>query len=198
MRRFTAKTVFFGLVRACRLAIWPTRRSPLAVKPTIDGVVRAPSWFGMTWGAPPSITATQELVVPRSMPITLPTPHLAALVASPERAQALSVDLHRSHARVLGHLHQRGAQEPVPVGIALAVHLDHRALREPRRRLVGQGLVALGVEGLAQRALHRHPLRLQDGEQLPSRELDALPHRGVADPRLQGAVEVVVVWHQVL
>ena len=77
IRRFTAKTVFFGLVRAWRLAIWPTRRSPFAVKPTIDGVVRAPSWLGMTWGAPPSITATQEFVVPRSIPITLPTPHLA-------------------------------------------------------------------------------------------------------------------------
>ena len=77
MRRFTAKTVFFGLVRAWRLAIWPTSRSPLAVKPTMDGVVRAPSWLGMTWGAPPSITATQEFVVPRSIPISLPTSNLA-------------------------------------------------------------------------------------------------------------------------
>src|SRR5260221_541687 len=64
MRRFTANTVFFGFVRAWRLAIWPTSRSPLAVNPTMDGVVRAPSWFGITWGAPPSITATQEFVVP--------------------------------------------------------------------------------------------------------------------------------------
>src|SRR5215813_13799090 len=80
MRRFTAKTVFFGLVRACRLAIWPTRRSPFAVKPTMEGVVRAPSWFGMTCGAPPSITATHELVVPRSMPMTLPTLDLSALL----------------------------------------------------------------------------------------------------------------------
>ena len=71
--RFTAKTVFFGLVRAWRLAIWPTSRSPLAVKPTMEGVVRAPSWLGMTWGTPPSMTATHEFVVPRSMPIILPT-----------------------------------------------------------------------------------------------------------------------------
>ena len=48
MSRFTANTVFFGLVRAWRLAIWPTSRSPFAVKPTIEGVVRAPSWLGMT------------------------------------------------------------------------------------------------------------------------------------------------------
>jgi hypothetical protein len=43
MSRFTANTVFFGFVRAWRLAIWPTSRSPLVVKPTMDGVVRAPS-----------------------------------------------------------------------------------------------------------------------------------------------------------
>src|SRR5690606_6030298 len=46
--------------------------SPPSVKATIDGVVRLPSEFGMTTGSPPSITATHELVVPRSMPMTLP------------------------------------------------------------------------------------------------------------------------------
>src|ERR1700746_3480597 len=39
--------------------------------PTTDGVVRAPSWFGITTDSPPCITATTELVVPRSMPIIL-------------------------------------------------------------------------------------------------------------------------------
>src|SRR4029077_5977186 len=38
---------------------------------TTDGVVRAPSWLGMTTGSPPCITATTELVVPRSIPIIL-------------------------------------------------------------------------------------------------------------------------------
>src|ERR1043165_2523294 len=66
-----AKNVFSGLVTACRLAAWPTRRSPLSVKATIEGVVRAPSAFSMTLALDPSITATQELVVPRSLPITL-------------------------------------------------------------------------------------------------------------------------------
>ena len=37
----------------------------------MDGVVRAPSVFSMTLGSAPSITATQEFVVPRSIPITL-------------------------------------------------------------------------------------------------------------------------------
>ncbi len=63
--------VLLGLVIACRLAICPTRRSSVSVKATIEGVVRLPSELGITIGSPPSITATQLLVVPRSIPITL-------------------------------------------------------------------------------------------------------------------------------
>ena len=49
-------------------------RVDMGVKPkaTIDGVVRDPSLFGITTTSPPSITATQLFVVPRSMPMTLP------------------------------------------------------------------------------------------------------------------------------
>ncbi len=72
MRRFTECTVASGFVMAWRLAICPTRRSPPSVKATIDGVVRDPSLFGITTASPCSITATQLLVVPRSMPMTLP------------------------------------------------------------------------------------------------------------------------------
>ena len=71
MRRLTAATVFCGLVTAWRLADWPTSTSPSFVKATIDGVVRSPSLFSITFGLPPSMIATQELVVPRSMPIIL-------------------------------------------------------------------------------------------------------------------------------
>src|SRR3989304_6317027 len=35
----------------------------------IDGVVREPSEFSMTLGLPPSMIATQEFVVPRSIPM---------------------------------------------------------------------------------------------------------------------------------
>src|SRR5690348_1957750 len=58
---------------AWRLATWPTSRSPLFEKATTEGVVRAPSALGMTTGSPPSMTATHELVVPRSIPITFGT-----------------------------------------------------------------------------------------------------------------------------
>ena len=71
MKRLIEKTVFSGLVTACRLATWPTSRSPFSVKPTIDGVVRLPSEFGTTFGSEPSITATTLFVVPRSMPMIL-------------------------------------------------------------------------------------------------------------------------------
>jgi hypothetical protein len=38
----------------------------------MDGVVRAPSLFSMTLVELPSMTATQEFVVPRSMPMIFP------------------------------------------------------------------------------------------------------------------------------
>src|SRR5882672_956599 len=61
--------VFCGFVMAWRFATWPTRRSPVFVNATTEGVVRLPSALGITCGSPPSITATHEFVVPRSMPI---------------------------------------------------------------------------------------------------------------------------------
>jgi hypothetical protein len=64
--------VLSGFVIACLLAVSPTRRSPPFVKPTTEGVVLLPSAFAMTTGDPPSSTATQELVVPKSIPITFP------------------------------------------------------------------------------------------------------------------------------
>src|SRR3954452_24596019 len=64
--------VFSGLVTAWRLAGCPTRRSPSSVKATIEGVGRMPSAFSMTFGVLPSITATHEFVMPRSIPMTFP------------------------------------------------------------------------------------------------------------------------------
>ncbi|CCQ68985.1 Phosphoglycerol transferase I [Crocosphaera watsonii WH 0402] len=64
--------MFWGFKTACRLAICPTTNSPSLLKPTTEGVVRIPSELAITTGFPPSITATTELVVPRSMPTTLP------------------------------------------------------------------------------------------------------------------------------
>src|SRR5256884_8548397 len=71
MNRLIEYTVFSGFVTACRLATWPTSRSSVLVMATTDGVVRPPSWLGITTGSPPCITATTEFVVPKSIPIIL-------------------------------------------------------------------------------------------------------------------------------
>src|ERR1700741_1292895 len=101
--------VFSGLVTAWRLAGCPTRRSPSSVKATIEGVVRMPSAFSMTFGVEPSITATQELVVPRSMPMTLPMIlplFTAGRLARPLRHHVQPPDLQFSAAPsgVLAHI----------------------------------------------------------------------------------------------
>ena len=69
--RLMEEMVRSGLVMAWRFATWPTIRSPVLENATTDGVVRLPSALGITTASPPSMTATQELVVPRSIPITL-------------------------------------------------------------------------------------------------------------------------------
>ena len=59
-----------AFVTAWRFAASPTNRSPVLVNATTDGVVRLPSEFSSTTGSPPSMTAMQEFVVPKSMPKT--------------------------------------------------------------------------------------------------------------------------------
>src|SRR5690606_6256122 len=68
---FIEEMVFLGLVTACLFAGSPTFLSPSSVNATIEGVVLFPSALGMTTGSLPSITETQELVVPKSIPIIL-------------------------------------------------------------------------------------------------------------------------------
>ena len=63
--------VFVGLVTACLFAESPTLISPSSTNAITEGVVLFPSALGITVGSLPSITATQELVVPKSIPIIL-------------------------------------------------------------------------------------------------------------------------------
>ena len=60
----------------------PTSVSPLSLKATTLGVRRFPSLFAITLGSLPSITATTELVVPRSMPMIF-SPCLVAMIGVP-------------------------------------------------------------------------------------------------------------------
>jgi hypothetical protein len=84
IKRLTANKVRSGLVTACRRAIWPTRRPPSLVNATTDGVVRLPSSLGITSGSPCSMIDTQELVVPRSMPMAI------SAMSNPSSATACS------------------------------------------------------------------------------------------------------------
>src|SRR5579871_1294735 len=77
MKRLMEYMVLRELVTACRLAASPTSRSPVLVKATTDGVTRRPSEFSSTSGSPPSMTAMQELVVPKSIPNTFAIRHLS-------------------------------------------------------------------------------------------------------------------------
>jgi len=73
MKRLKPCTVCAGSVAAARAAASPTRKrsSPLtSTTATTEGVVRFPRLLGMMAGSPPAPTvATDELVVPRSMPM---------------------------------------------------------------------------------------------------------------------------------
>src|SRR6266850_6140157 len=154
MNRLIEKTVFSGFVIACRFATWPTRRSPLLVNATTDGVIRPPSAFGMIVGSPPSMYATAEFVVPRSIPIT--------------RGIAL--------LPLLGDGHHRGPDDPIVQPIRLLVLSDDCSLGLVALN-VRDGLVLVRVEGLAERIDRLEALGLEDGAQLSLDE----PH--AVDPR---------------
>src|SRR6201995_2341509 len=91
MKRLIEKIVLIGLVTCWRLATVPTSRSPDWVNATTDGVVRPPSAFSITVGSPPSSTAIQLLVVPRSIPIVFPM-----FLSAPLRLQKSESETSRS------------------------------------------------------------------------------------------------------
>src|SRR5512135_1182430 len=78
MKRLMEKMVFCALMMAWLRATRPTRRSWFLLTATTDGTSRSPSADEITTGSPACITATTELVVPRSMPMTFPIDFLLA------------------------------------------------------------------------------------------------------------------------
>src|SRR4051794_11234314 len=139
--------VRLGLVTACRLAGSPTRTSPLSVKATTLGVRRLPSWLGMTLTSFPSITATTEFVVPRSMPIIFSS----AMTGSPVFGQKSEVRNQRSE--VSGKLRF----------ISFHPHVFFNAKRHsretnPPKHFLLQGLMTSAFRPLALGGLHRNSL----------------------------------------
>src|SRR4051794_12386812 len=156
MSRLTVCTVFAAFVTACRLAIWPTSRSPLSVKPTTEGVVRPPSLFGMICTVPPSSTATQQLVVPKSIPITFPITYflnVARVSGGVRRNSACVVNLTGRH------FDHGGAQEFIADAVS-ALNLLRDGVGLELLCLLGRDcLVDVRIERLAD-GLHRHDAQI--------------------------------------
>src|SRR5579863_1970468 len=195
IRRLIAKSVFCGLVTAWRLAGWPTSTSPSLVKATIEGVVRSPSLFSMTRGLPPSMIATHELVVPRSMPITLAMSYSAGILfqkgyagsllrvkigpfkpATGQKGTCARVDPGPAalSGRSTRHDHPRWPQQPAVQLVPGLHHLQHRVRLGRGRFLRHHRLVARGVEGLAAGVDNRHAELLQRLLEKQQRRLQAL------------------------
>src|SRR6478735_9935508 len=150
--------VLAGFVTACRFASWPTRRSPVLVNATTDGTVRPPSADVMTVGSPPSMTATTEFVVPRSMPMILPMSLVAPCGA---RGSGRGVGCGG------GHGHEGRADDAVAQAIAAPDLLDDGAVRLAGARHVGDRLVLAGVEWPAGGRVDRgHAFALEEQAQL--------------------------------
>src|SRR5512133_3048639 len=122
IRRLIACRVFCGFVTAWRLADCPTSTSSSFVKATIDGVVRSPSLFSITRGLPPSMIATQELVVPRSMPMTF------AMEQAPWNQEFDGRLVGGRLGRIQGHEHAGRSQQSAVQQVALLDHRDDRAV----------------------------------------------------------------------
>src|SRR5262249_47408463 len=97
----------------------------------------------------------------------------------------------------LGDLYQGGTQEPIVEGVALAEDLDHGPLFEAGHRLVEQGLVLVGIEGLSGRVVGDDAMGLEQAAQSAVGELHALFQRGFLARRLERALEVVEARDQI-
>src|SRR5689334_15043632 len=199
MSRLMANRVFWGLVTAWRLAGWPTSTSPSLVKATIEGVVRSPSLFSITRGLPPSMMATHELVVPRSIPITFAMSALRRQ-SSAKRAISRSLvwgsppELSSLGGGLAGHNHPGRPQQPA---VQLVTRLDHPEHRVRLRRgglLRHHGLVPLRVEGLTRRIDHPDPDPLERLRQELQRRLLPLPESAPLGPpgALHGCLQAVL------
>src|SRR5215218_11418743 len=144
MRRLMAKKVRSGFVTAWRLAGWPTSRSPSSVNATMDGVVRAPSWFSMTFGCAPSITATHELVVPRSIPMTLPMAGSLTFLSRPPSPEA---------ARPMAVRVSRGGDPPIRSGWIKIWTIAPRFAADIGRRILARKTSVRAVGAASGRAL---------------------------------------------
>src|SRR3990170_1184062 len=126
MNRLIEKIVFSGLTIAWRRATCPTMRSPVfGLTATTDGTSRPPSEDGITVGSPPSMMATTELVVPRSIPMILPMVIISCSSGDSDK---------------------RRPENSVVQDVSLPDHVDHVAIFDFVVVFVGQRFVEVGIE----------------------------------------------------
>src|SRR5690554_2934549 len=167
MYRLAEVTVRSGLATACLLANCPTRRSPLLENPTTDGVVRPPSALGIITGSPPSTTAIQEFVVPRSIPSTFATFHQPP---TPSPHYPIS---NFTGIRLLfcgRHLYQAGPDSFLPKKVPFLVFLQDGIFRL-FRLFPAKGLMFFRVKDLPYSRDGSHPFLLQNLHELPENHL---------------------------
>src|SRR6266571_2963517 len=112
----------------------------------MEGVVRAPSEFSITLGLPPSMIATQELVVPRSIPMIFPMAFPFEFSAN-NLATDMGTNPLSSSLGVLGPRDgdERRPNHPVVQRVAFLQHVDHR-VRLLLRWEHADGLMSVRVE----------------------------------------------------
>src|SRR6266705_5089182 len=112
----------------------------------MEGVVRAPSEFSITLGLPPSMIATQELVVPRSIPMIFPM--VFPFEFSRKYLEAdMGIKLPTSSLIVFRFSHgdQCRPDHPVVQAVPLLQHVDYR-VRFLFRGEHADRLVLVGIE----------------------------------------------------
>src|SRR4051812_12816403 len=152
-----------------------------------EGVVRAPSAFGITLTSlaevtlADSTTATHEFVVPRSIPITFPISSREHTSGSARRRvemgrAALDVTQPSVHrlGPALGHHDHRRADEVVPDHVPGLDLRHHDASRVVLRLEVLDGFVLRRIEGAADGDDALYPHSLQRIDELLRHHPDAL------------------------
>src|SRR3954468_1546856 len=197
MKRLIENTVLPGFVTAWRLASCPTSRSPVLVKATTDGTVRPPSADAMTVGSPPSMTATTEFVVPRSMPMILPMGGDApssALVSGQGFGRTAGFDRIGGVSRG-GDRDEGRPDHAIAQPVTAADLLDDLALGAFSAWNVQDRLVLAGIERSTRRGVDRcHAFTLEELAELAIDRRDALEPGILGDrggTRLDRAVKVV-------
>src|SRR5688572_18159066 len=142
----------------------------------------------MTVGSPPSMTATTEFVVPRSMPMILPMSLVAPVVS---RCAGSGKGRWVGGAR---HGHECRADDSVAEAVPAADLFDDRAVGLVAAGHVGDRLVLARIEWTARRGVdRRHAFALEQQAELPVDRGQPLEPGVLGDrprTRLDGAIEV--------